>query len=435
MQVSVKTTSELGRKLTIQFPEEQIQGKVAARLKSVARDARIDGFRPGKVPQAVVYKRYGTKVREEVLSDLVYSSFQEALKSQALRPAGTPRITPKTAMENQGFAYEAEFDVYPEVKLAPLERLTVKNPVSEVTDKNLDAIMQRLREQRRTWQVVERVAQLGDRVTINFTGNENGVNFTNGVTENFVAILGGNQLLSDFEEELIGNSANAHLEFDVALPDEYVRTELASKRAQFCVDLLKVEESHLPELDTQFVKTYGIDDGDVDTFRHDVRENVDRELERVIQEHLKNAVMDVLYEANPITLPQSLVEDEIEQFIASYRQSAEQNRQLFDAETMRPMFEKAARRRVALGLILGEIIQQNRIRVDSARVRALVESIGHGYQQPEEAIQWYYAKPERLREVERRVLQDQAVDLVLTKAKMVAEPISFEQLMKQNSAA
>lgn len=434
MQVSVQTTSELGRKLTVEVPEEHIQEKVAARLKSVARDARIDGFRPGKAPQSVVIKRYGAKVRDEVMSDMVYSSFQEALKTQQLRPAGMPRITPKGLVDGQGLAYDAEFDVYPEIVLAPLESLTVKNPVSEIAEKDLDAMVQRLREQRKTWHVVERAAQQGDRVTINFEGSENGVNFTNGVTENFVAVLGGKQLLGDFEKQLEGKSAGEHLEFDMTFPADYGHAPLAGKAARFRVDMLKVEESRLPELDAEFVKAYGIENGDIEAFRHDVRENMEREMERVIQGRQRNAVMDALFAANPVMLPDALVADEIEQMMAPSRQAAQQRQQPFDTDAMRPGLEASARRRVALGLILSEVIKQNDIRVDQGRVRNLVESIGHSYQQPEEAIQWYYAKPERLREVEHRVLEDQAVELMMSKAKVTAENIPFDELMKANAS-
>lgn len=433
MQVSVQATSELSRRLTVQIPEEQIQSRVAARLKSVARDVRIDGFRPGKVPQSVVVKRYGDKVREEILSDMVSTSFHAAVASQNLRPAGMPRITPRAPDPGQGLAYDAEFDVYPEVTLAPLNHLTVKNPVSEVTDQDLSAMVQRLREQRKTWHVVTRPVQMGDKVTINFEGTENGENFTQGVVENYVTVLGGKQLLEDFEKALLGKSAGDHLEFDLTFPAEYGQPQLAGKTAQFRVDLHQVEEFQLPELDAEFVKTYGIENGDIDAFLHDVRENMDRELERVIQGRLKNAVMEALYQANPLSLPPSLVADEAEQMMGPYIQAAKERGQAFDPAAMRPVFEKSAHHRVALGLILGEIIQQNQIRVDHKRVRALVESIAQSYQEPEAALQWYYAKAERLREVEHRVLEDQAVDLVLTQVKMVAEPIAFEQLMKLNA--
>lgn len=433
MQVSMQTTSELGRKLTIQLPEDDIQEKVAARLKKVARNARIDGFRPGKAPFSVVVKRYGSQVREEVMSDLVYSSFQDALKEQQLRPAGMPRITPQNTAEGQGLAYDAEFEVYPEVKLAPLENLSVKTPVSAITDQDMDAMVQRLREQRMTWREVDRAAKEGDRVTINFEGSENGVNFTNGVTENYAAVLGGKQLLADFEKQLIGKSAGDHIEFEMAFPADYGNSALAGKTAQFRVDVLKNEESVLPEIDAEFVKTYGIEDGDIDAFKQDVRDNMTREMERAIQARRKQAVMDALYEANPLTLPASLIDSEIEQLMTPYRQSAEQRHQPFNAQMLRPTFEKTAGRRVALGLLLSEVIQRNEIRVDPNQVRALVENIGHSYQQPEEAIKWYYAKPERLREVEHRVLEDQAVEFVLSKAKQETEKVAFDELMKHGA--
>lgn len=430
MQVSLQTTSELGRKLSIEIPEDKVQEKMMARLKSVARSARIDGFRPGKVPMPVVMRQYGAQVREDVLNDMLASSFQDAIDAEQLRPAGLPKITPKRAGDGVGMAYEAEFEVYPEVKLAPLDSLTVKRPAAEVTDQDLEAMVQRLREQRKGWEVVERAAQPGDQVTLNFEGTENGNNFTDGVMENFVVVLDGKQLLPDFEKHIVGASAGAHLEFGLTFPADYGYKNLAGKDAEFRVDLVKVEASQLLEINAEFVRSYGVESGDVQEFLSDVRENMVRELERAVQGRLKNAVMDALYEANPLTLPDCLMDDEIEQLMEPYRQSAKERGQDFDAAAMRPIFEKTARRRVALGLILGDVIQRNDIRLDSQRVRELVESIGHSYQQPEAAIKWYYAKPERLREVEHRVLEDQAVDLVLTQAKMVTENLTFDQVMK-----
>ncbi|BBA34546.1 trigger factor [Methylocaldum marinum] len=435
MQVSVETTSELSRKLTVQVPEEEIQEKIATRLRSLANQIKIDGFRPGKVPQTLVKKRYGQQVREEVLSDLIQSSFYEAVREEKLRPAGVPQITARKIDEGSGLEYEASFEVMPEFVLMPLETLEVKRFVSEVTEEDVDGMIERLREQRKTWQEVERAAATGDRVTISFEGKIGEESFTDGKVENLPVVLGTNQMIPGFEEKLVGSTAGSVLEFELSFPTDYPNEKLAGNMARFAVEPLKVEESLLPEVNEEFAKSYGIEEGGVEAFRTDIRANMEREMKRALQTKSKTSVMDTLFAKNTIALPNALIQDELNHLLKPYREMAEKRRQDFDEAKMKEKFEPMARRRVALALILGKIIETNNLVVDQKRVRSTVEELATSYESPEDVVRWYYAEPERLREVENVVMEDQVVDLVLDKAKVTEEKIAFQELMQPDTGS
>jgi trigger factor len=435
MQVSVETTSELSRKMTVQVPEEEIQQKIASRLKTLANQIKIDGFRPGKVPQSLVKKRYGQQVREEVLSDLIQSSFYEAVREEKLKPAGMPQITAHRADEGSGLEYEASFEVMPEFVLMPLETLEVKRFVSEVSEPDIDAMIERLREQRKTWQDVERAAAMGDRVTISFEGKVGEESFTDGKIENLPVVLGTNQMIPGFEDKLVGAMAGSSLEFELSFPTDYPSEKLAGNLAQFAVEVLKVEESKLPEVDAEFAKSYGIEEGGVDAFRSDIRANMEREMKRALQTKSKSSVMDALFTRNTIALPNALIQDELDNLLTPYRQAAQKRRQDLDEAKLKEQLEPLARRRVALALILGKIIETNNLIVDQKRVRSTVEELAASYESPEEVVRWYYAEPQRLREVENVVMEDQVVDLVMDKAKVAEEKIAFQELMQQATAS
>ncbi|MGX2041411.1 trigger factor [Methylocaldum sp. MU1018] len=431
MQVSVETTSELSRKITVQVPEDEVQEKIASRLKSLANKIKIDGFRPGKVPQGLVKQRYGQQVREEVLSDLIESSFYQAVREEKLKPAGIPQITARRADEGSGLEYEASFEVMPEFVLMPLETLEVKRFVSEVTEQDVDAMLERLREQRKTWQEVERAAAMGDRVTISFEGKIGEESFTDGKVENLPVILGVNQMIPGFEDKLVGAAAGSTLEFELSFPADYPSPKLAGNTAQFTVETLKVEESVLPVVDEEFAKSYGIEEGSVEAFRNDVRANMEREMKRALQTKTKSSVMDVLFAKNTIVLPNALIQDELSQLLAPYREAAQKRRQDLDEAKLKEQLEPIARKRVALALILGKVIETNGLVVDQKRVRSTVEDLAMSYENTEEVVRWYYAEPSRLREVENVVMEDQVVDLVLDKAKAAEETVPFQELMQQ----
>ncbi len=430
MQVSVETTSGLNRKITIQVPEEKIQEKIASRLKALSRQVKIDGFRPGKVPQGVIKKRYGQQVREEVLSELIQSSFYDAVRDEQLRPAGAPEIKAHKIEEGQGLEYEANFEVMPEFVPMPLETLEVKRFVSEVTEVDVDAMVERLREQRKTWREVERPAAEGDRVLISFEGWLGEESFTNGRVESFPVVLGSKQMIPGFEEKLIGTEAGAKLDFELEFPADYPGEKMAGKTGHFSIDVLKIEESVLPELDAEFIKSFGVEDGSLTAFRDDIRGNMEREMRRALQARTKRSVMDALFSANAITLPNVLIKDELESLLAPYRESAQKRQQSLDEPKLREQLGPLAQRRVALALILGKLIEAHNVSVNPARVRAAVEDLALSYEDSEAVVRWYYGEKGRLQEVENLVMEDQIVDLVLEKARVTEEHIGFHELVQ-----
>jgi trigger factor len=428
MQVSVEKTSELSRKMTVNVPEAVVLEKMAERLKSLARDVKIHGFRPGKVPQSVVQKMYGDKVRDEIAGDLIQSTFYQALQSEALRPAGYPHIEHND--DTEGFSYTAIFEVYPEVVLEGLETLEVVRPIATVGDADIDNIIEKLREQKKEWVVAERAAQTLDQVTVNFSGAIDEVNFTDGKVENYPVEIGANKMIPGFEDQLIGLETGATKSFELAFPAEYGNTELAGKTATFDIEVVKIETAVLPEIDEEFIKAYGVEQGSVEAFREDVKENLSRELKQVLRGKLKNAVMDALYTKFQITVPNVLIDEEIERLVAPYIESAKRQKlKPEDLNLSREAFEEQAKRRVTLGLLLGDVIQQNAIQLDADKVRSTVEELAKSYENPEEVVAWYYADEKRLHDVEQMVLEDQVVEWLVAQAQVSDETISFSEVM------
>lgn len=433
MQVSVEKTSELSRKMTVHVPEELIQEKMEARLKTAAREIKLKGFRPGKVPQHVVKKMYGPQIRNEVTGELIQSSYVDALQEQAQKPAGPPNIIPgNESGEGNGFEYIAEFEVYPEVSLDGIEKLEVVRPTVEITDADLEAMIEKLRAQKKTWEEADRPACERDRVTLNFSGSREGENFTDGKVEDYQIVLGEQRMIPGFEDNLIGLKAGDNKCFELAFPDDYGNKDLAGKTAQFDVEITKVESPVIPEVNAEFIKGYGVEDGDIERFRSDVKANMQRELAQAIRAKTKKAVLDGLHEQFELTLPNTLVDREIENLIQPFRERAKQQKlKLEDLNLPRDKFENEARKRVALSLILSEIIKANEIKVDDDRLRTTLEDLAQSYEHPEEVINYYYRDKNRLADIEQVVLEDQAVDWVLGRAKVSEEATSFEALMNQ----
>jgi trigger factor len=428
MQVSVEKTSELSRKMTVSVPEEVVQEKMAARLKSLARSVKIDGFRPGKVPQHVVEKMYGDRVRGEITGDLIQSTYFEALQDQNLRPAGHPHIHPSD--EAEGFKYTAEFEVYPEISLEGVEQIEVSRPVATVQDADVDDMIEKLRAQKKTWAIVERESREHDRVTISFSGASEGENFTDGKVENYQVEIGAKQMIPGFEENLIGLKAGDNKTFEVAFPEQYGNEKLAGKVAVFEVEVVTVEEPVLPEIDDAFIKAYGVEDGSMDSFRADIKNNMERELEQALRGKLKNAVMDALYEKIQVAVPNTLIDQEVENMMKPYIETAKrQKMKLEDLKLPRDAFEEQAKRRVALGLILGEIIHKNEIKIDSNKVRSTVEDMAKSYERPEDVVNWYYSDESRLNDVQQMVLEDQTIEWLVARAKVSDETVNFNDVM------
>jgi trigger factor len=433
MQVSVEKTSELKRRMTVSLPEEVILERMESRFQSLARDVKMDGFRPGKVPKHVVKKMYGARVRGEVTGDLIQSSYFDALQDQGLKPASPPHIVPEdTEKEGKGFQYIAEFEVYPEVSLDGLEQIEVERPVAQVQESDIDAMQEKLRDQQKQWEAVTRPAQKEDRITINFSGVVEGENFTDGTTEDFQVVIGSEEMIPGFEDNLIGLEVDAEKTFVVTFPEEYGNEKIAGKEAEFTVVASKIEEPVLPELDADFFKIYGVEAGDLAAFRETLKQNMESELAEALRGKLKNAVMDGLHEKIQLTLPEALIDQEIEALMKPYQERAkQQNKQIEDLNLGKDLFENQAKRRVALGFILAEIIQQQDIKVDGSRVRATIEGMAKSYEHPEEVVNWHYAEEGRLRDVEQKVLEEQTVDWLLENIKTTDVETTFDEIMSQ----
>lgn len=429
MQVSVETTGGLERRITVRVSAERIEKEVENRLQSLVRTARVAGFRPGKVPFKVVERKYGPQVRQEVLGEVVQSSFYEAVAQEKLRPAGGPAIEASKMEPGQGLEYSATFEVYPEIQLAVLEGCKVERPVAAVAEEDVDQVIDTLRKQRVTWGSVDRPAQSDDRLIIDFEGTVDGAPFPGNTGKQVALVLGAGAFLKDFEEQLVGAKAGEQRSFDVRFPEDYPAKEVAGKQVRFQVDVTSVSEPKFPVVDEAFARGFGIEDGSVDGLRREVRQNMERELDQTIKARVKQQVMDALREKNSIDLPGVLVEQEIDRLVAQTQERMRDPNRRQNLSLPRSLFEEQARQRVALGLIIAEVVKANGIKVDQARVRSAVESLAATYEHPEEVVNWYYSNRNLLANVEGLVLEDQVVDHVLQQLEVVDVPTTFDALM------
>jgi trigger factor len=436
MQVTVEATGRLERQVTVQVPEERIATEVQNRLKSLGKTARIHGFRPGKAPMRVLERSYGRKVREEVVSEVVRSSFADAVTQQSLSPAGGPTIKQLAAEPGQGLAYTAVFEIYPQVGVPDLAALKVERPVAEVTEEDVDQMLLTLRRQRRTWEAADRPAAPGDRVVVDYEGTVDGQTVPGHSGKRVPVELGSHRLVEGLEDRLIGARAGEEPEVAVPFAADHRNAQVAGKTVTFRIHVHSVEESRLPELDEAFIASFGVQEGGEAALRRDVRQNMERELRDTLLSRTKTGVMDALHAANPLEVPKTLVESEAD---ALRRQTLDSLAQggTAPASLQLPlsMFEEQARRRVALGLILTEVVKANGIRVDPERVRARVESIASTYQEPDEVVRWYYADRRRLGEIESVVMEDQIVDWILDRAQVTDTPTTFDAIMKPGQTA
>ncbi len=432
MQVTVENLGALERRMRIEVPEEEIAGEVQNRLKSLSRSTRIDGFRPGKVPMSLIERRFGRQVRQEVVGEVMRNTFIEAVSEQNLRPAGVPQLEPVESEPGKGMVYDATFEVYPEIELAELEGLELRRPVCDVDDEAVDRMIENLRKQSATWEVVERPAQMGDQVTIDFKGTIDGEPFQGGEAEGLELELGSGTLIEGFEAGLEGASAGDEVSLDLRFPDDYPREELAGKPVQFKVMVKQVAEPKLPDLDEEFFARYDVKEGGLEAFREEVRANMLRESEQSLRAHLKQRVMDALLSANTFDIPRALIEQEANRLLQETRQNLVTRGLPEEAtEGLQPeMFEGRARRRVAMGLLVAEIIRREKLRAQPDEVRKMLEKLASAYDQPEQVIAWYQQDPQRMAEIENMILEDKAIDLVVEKARVTDEPMSFEEALR-----
>jgi len=427
MQVSVESIGKLERRMQVQVPAERVAQEIASRLKELSRTARLKGFRPGKAPITVIRQQFGQQVHREVIDQLMQSSFSEAVTQNQLAPAGSPRIEPKSVAEGQDLTYIATFEVLPEVTLKPTSALHIERVSAEVTEADVDAMVERLRKQQMKYNEIMRPAANADRVTVDFQGSIDGTTFAGGKGENVPIVLGEGRMLAQLEQGLEGAAAGETREIGVDFPADYRATELAGKHATFKVEVKSVAEPSLPALDEEFCASFGVTEGGVARLREDVADNMRRELVQNLRNRNKSQVLEKLYEANPLDVPNALLESQIRdmQLEVMRRTGA---KEVSQAPPREPLIEPA-RRRVALGLLINEIIRREKIVVDPARSNARLEEMVSGYGDAAAIKRAYLQNPEAMRQVENLALEDQVVDFILTHAQVHEKPSTFRELM------
>ncbi|MGD8498433.1 MAG: trigger factor [Chromatiales bacterium] len=426
MQVSVESTGELERKLTIEVPSERIDGEVEKRLRSMAGQVRISGFRPGKVPFKVVKQRYGKGVYQEVLGDVLQRSFAEAVTQEQLHPAGSPQIEAKAAEPGKALEYVATFEIYPEFEVATVDDLEISKPVAEVSDADVDKMLETLRNQRKAWETVDRAAGDGDRLVIDFEGSLDGEPFEGGKGEGVPVVLGEGRLIADFEGQLAGLTAGESKTMDVNFPEDYPTESLAGKVAQFQVTAQEVAEARLPDLDESFAEAFGVTEGGVEALRREVRANLERELEQAVKNRIKTQVMDGLHARNAFEVPKALIGEEI----ARLRQQAMSSMGQQDAGRFPDsLFEQEAQRRVALGLVIAEMVKRHEIKLDADRLNEALQQMASTYEDPQQVVDYYRRNQQAMASLEAIVLEDQVVEWVVEHAKVSEQAMSFDELM------
>jgi trigger factor len=437
MQVSIETTSGLERRLTIGVPAEQIESEVEKRLKQAAQNVRINGFRKGKVPMNIVRQRFGAGVRQEVVGDVISRSFHEAVIQQQIKPAGQPSIQPKQLAPGKDLEYVATFEVYPTVELADFSAYEITRVKAEVTEADIDNMIEVLRKHQATWKEVDRAAADGDQVTIDFVGTKDGVEFAGGKAEGHKLVLGSKSMIPGFEEGIVGMKAGEEKVVSVKFPDDYHAEELKGADAEFKITLKQVAEMELPELKKEFFVKFGVEKGGEKQFRKEVKANMERELSNAIKAKVKSQVMDALLASHKTELPKALVANEIQVLRQQMLQRFGGQQQNFDVKSLLPdtMFLSDAERRVALGLIVGEIIKTAKLKPEAKRVKAMIDEVASTYQEPQEVVEYYNSNPELMAGVESAVLEDQVVDHILTKAKVTDEESTYDEVIKAHPQA
>jgi trigger factor len=431
MQVTVEESSGLNRTLKVQIPEDAIQQSVDQRIKSLGSKAKIPGFRPGKVPLKLIRDRYGAQARQEIISDLLQSSFRDALTEKELIPAGTPEITDMQADAGNGLEYKASFEVFPEVEVKPCSELELKRSACEITDSDVDEMLEKLREQNRDWSAVERASIDGDRVQISYsyTADTDDESLKQGSSEALWVLVGQPSFMPEFDEKLKNISVGDHLDFSVSFPDDFKSKGLAGKNAKFELDVLAVEEPSLPDVDEEFISKFGVEQGTVEAFRTELQSNLEREMKTALRQRQKSEVLQALYENNSVVLPQVMVDAELKELLKPYQEAADKkNAEVDDAELETKLTDEA-KRRVTLSLILGEIIKSNNLQPDPIRIRQTIEEIASGYEDPQALAEWYFSDQTRIQQIQQSVLEDQTVEWVMEQAKVVDQSLTFSELM------
>ena len=432
MQVSVETTSSIERHMTIGVPAQEIDQAVQKRLQETARTVRLNGFRPGKVPMSVVKRRFGESVRQEIVGEIMRDNYVKALQEQDLNPAGWPRFEPKTMEEGKDLEFVAIFEVLPEIELGDLSAVTIEKPQAEVTDADIDTMIDNLRTQQATMKSVKRKSKNKDIAVIDFKGTIDGEEFEGGAAEKHRLTLGSGQMIPGFEKAIVGSKAGEELEIDVTFPEDYHNEELKGKPVKFQVTIHEVEEPQLPELDAEFFKKFGIEAEDEAAFRVEVKKNMERELKQAISNKVKNDVVDALLNSTELDVPASLVDQEIDRL----RKDAVQRfgGQMDFEQLPKEIFTEQATRRVKIGLLFQEVVKKNELTADAEKVEEKIQEIASTYEQPEEVIAHFNSNPEEKSQIESTVLEDAVVEYVLGQTQVTEKAMKYEEAIQAGQA-
>ena len=432
MQVSVETTQGLERRLTITVPAESVDNAVKSRLQQLAKTQRINGFRPGKVPVSVIKKRYGQAVRQEVAGDVMQQNFYQAIVQEKINPAGMPSFELTKDQEGEDLEFVAKFEVYPEVEVKGVDDIEIEKTVVEIADEDLDNMLETLQKQHGEWKEVKRKARKDDRMVIDFVGTIDGEEFDGGKAEDFTLELGKDRMIPGFEKPLVGAKKGEEVIVDVTFPEDYHAEALKGKEAQFTVNVKKVEGLTLPKVDEEFAKLFGIEDGDVEALKAEVRKNMERELGQTLKTQLKEEVIAKLLEKNELDLPAALVDQEVNALREQAKQRFSQQgggQNLPDLPA--DLFKDNAQRRVSIGLLLGEIIKQNDLKADQEKVDSLIETMASAYEDPQEVVDYYKNNQELMQQMQNVALEEQAIEWVVGQAKVTEVNKPFDEVMNK----
>jgi trigger factor len=433
MQVSIETLDGLARRMTVQVPSERVSEAVEKKLKDLSKTVRIDGFRPGKVPLKVVQQKFGGHVRQEVIGDVIESSYQEALIQEKVRPAGMPSIDSVSSEEKEDMSYTATFEVFPEVEKLELESIEVERPLVEITDKDFEAMLQKLREQRKTWKETKAAAKKGFQVMVDFEGRIDGELFEGGAGKDMSIEIGAGQMLPEFESGLEGIKAAEQRTVEVNFPEDYHGADVAGKKAEFTLKATKISKPELPELDEEFAKGFGVQDGDLEKMRADIRANMEKEKNDRLKMNLKNKVMSGLLEHNTIIAPSAMVAEEINNLRAQAVQRMGKDAESVDEASLpNELFAEEATRRVQLGLLISEVIKKEKIELNQELVESSIEEMAIAYEQPDQVRDYYRQNQQARSGIEGMVLEEQVVTHILDKAQVTEQESSFDDLMNGN---
>ena len=435
MQVSVETTQGLERRLTITVPADKIEKEYNSRLNQVAKTRRIDGFRPGKAPKALIQKMYGESIVADVADAVMQRHFVEALVAEKLNPVGAPTLEPNQLVPGSDFTFTVSFEVYPEFKVQNLDAIKVEKPVATVSDADLDKMLTTLRKQHASWVDADEAAANDLRVNMDFVGSVDGEEFEGGKAEGFALVLGAGRMIPGFEAGILGKKAGESFDIEVTFPEDYHAENLKGKAAKFAIKLNKVEKQDLPELDAEFIKRFGVEDGSVESLKAEIRKNMERELTQALKGQVKEQILSGLLEQNQIDVPKAAVTREVEALRqqALHRFGAANSKNV--PQLPDELCQEQAERRVRVGLLLGEVIREQDIKADDARVKTLIESLATAYEDPSEVVDYYFQNERLLNNMRDLAVEDQAIEFLLSQAQVTEKATSFDEVINKAGAA